>query len=286
MYKHLLGCNCHTAARTLQLSSAINVQMLSSDERRTVGSQVRDGLRHFIRCSNSPQRIRRVTPFDQTGVLDLRHTGTPLQLGADHRRIYAIHPNASGGQIERAAAGELVDGRLRDAVGEFAGESARPVDAGNVDDASARRRQVRNTERRQLERCADVDRHHAVQLLQRRGLDGAVFQDPGVVDEHVQAPELADGGVDQSGDVGLGAEVGNDGDGLECTGANALTYTVARKLHRVVYRVYKLMSVSSNRNSTVQKSVARPEVLQWREGVEAGVWSGAPCGVQGTVRQA
>ena len=31
--------------------------------------------------------------------------------------------------------------------------------------------------------------------------------------------------------------------------------------------------------------LARPEVLQWR-GVAVGVWSGAPCGVQGTVGRA
>jgi len=35
----------------------------------------------------------------------------------------------------------------------------------------------------------------------------------------------------------------------------------------------------------VLQSVARPEVLEWG-GVTAGVWSGAPCWVQGTVRQA
>ena len=148
----------------------------------------------------------------------VRHAGSFVYVGERHARVDAVDAHALQRQLQRRAGGQLVDGRLGHAVDEDAGERARSGDAGHVDDAAARRDQMRNAQYREMEHRPHVNVHHAIVLLHRRRLDRFPVIDSRAVDQNVQSTKLLDRGVNQVGDVRLIGQLGDDQEMAFCVG--------------------------------------------------------------------
>jgi hypothetical protein len=135
-----------------------------------------------------------------------------------------VDPDAVGAELPGHRLGEGVDATLGRPVGRRGGEVAgRSGDRGDVDDGAGPLR----THRRQggldaVEGPAEVDAEDAVALGGGVVGERAPAQDPGVVDQHLQATEGGLDLLDHGGDlVGVG-HVGGDRHGLATTGGDLL----------------------------------------------------------------
>ena len=113
------------------------------------------------------------------------------------------------------AFGEADEGEFAGDVGEHVGHGEFAADAGDVDDggvavAGFAVEQVRERGVGGVEGGEEVGGHGAAVGGEGLVFDGADFDDAGVVDEDVDAAEVADGVVDEHGGLGGVGEVGGD----------------------------------------------------------------------------
>ena len=167
-------------------------------------------LRHFIGITAASERIYFFVMFEVLGVLILGKPKCFVNVGDGRSGLDAVHSYAFRRQLECRARGHLVQGGLGHAVDEMSGKRARSGNTGHVDDVTACCDQMRNAQHRELERRPHVDSHHAIKLLQRRGLDRTKLTETGVVDQDVQSTKLVDGSVSQVGNIRLAAQVCDD----------------------------------------------------------------------------
>ena len=109
------------------------------------------------------------------------------------------------------ALGEAYEGELRGDIRQHVRHGELAADAGDVDDGTgATRKHVRHGGVGGVERGVEVGGHGPVVGFKRLVLDGADFDDAGVVDEDVDTPERGDGVIDEASGLVLVGEVGGD----------------------------------------------------------------------------
>ena len=88
-------------------------------------------------------------------------------------------------------------GVFRSRITRAAGQSVQPGDGRNADDRAFRRLQVGQCVFAAIDRTPEIDIHQLVQHVELHVVEDRAHRDPRVADQHVDAPELTDGGVDQ-----------------------------------------------------------------------------------------
>ncbi len=125
-------------------------------------------------------------------------------LGVGQARNDEVHRDRLAGELDREHLRETGQTGLGGAVGAVAGEAPKADDRAEVDDRPSGRH-VRRREPAELERGHEVDVDHRAEVARLEPSEPAAPVDPGVVDEHVDAPEPLRGGVDGRGErLGIG----------------------------------------------------------------------------------
>ena len=88
-------------------------------------------------------------------------------------------------------------GVFRGRIARASGQSVQPRDGRNADDRALRRLKIRQRVFAAVDRAPEVDVHQFVQHVEFHVVEDGAHRDTRVADQHVDPPELADGGVDQ-----------------------------------------------------------------------------------------
>lgn len=171
------------------MAAAVDWNAGAGDEAGRVAREELDSRGNLLGVAGTAECMGRLRVLEELGVRLGTHAASLVQIGDCDARIDGVAADAFGGELEGDAAGELIDGGLREIVGQHSRERADPVDAGHVHDVPLRLHQVRNRQHRQMVHRPDVRVHHPVVLLQRGRLYRPRLQNAGVVYQHVQLPE-------------------------------------------------------------------------------------------------
>src|SRR3954454_5113426 len=136
------------------------------------------------------------------------------ELRRDEARKDGVDPDAEAGELERAAAGERVDGALRRRVVRLAEPAALAHDGRDVHDrALALGHELPEDRLRAVEDAAEVHAHHVEPVARLHVVDERVLRDPRVVDEDVEPAERLDRACDRGLPLVVVGDVAADRDG-------------------------------------------------------------------------
>src|SRR5215218_8108976 len=151
-------------ARAGLRAAAVDGMRRARYPRGAVGGEEEYQLRDLFGRADAPERVRRLRVFEEGRVSLVRHAAAAVNVCDDDAGVDGVDAYALGRELQRGAARELVDARLRYAVGEHAGECAQARHARNVYDAARTPFQMRGGELHEVKDRAQVDVHHRVPL--------------------------------------------------------------------------------------------------------------------------